>query len=236
VATGLTSLSRQEVTVNILFLLFAYCTMHGLSRARLTGRAVASMLLPLAGAVLLFLAIDILLRKSAEYDQPSRLQGFVYHLYWYLASPLAALNEFVTGADTGYHLGQNMFFPLYKWLCRLGLAPETEMVPYGEMVYIPYAANVYTYMRNFYEDFGIFGVAVVPYALGWAACAIRTRAGTYFPLLNLYLVLLAFIVFSFYNYFLFSNQVYLQVLFGFVFFRYDLSSFHEGRTEQLAAD
>jgi len=32
------------------------------------------------------------------------------------------------------------------------------------------------------------------------------------------------ILFSFYNFFLFSNQNYLQVLFGFVFFRYELEA------------
>jgi hypothetical protein len=30
------------------------------------------------------------------------------------------------------------------------------------------------------------------------------------------------ILFSFYNFFLFSNQVYLQILFGFLFLRYRL--------------
>ena len=40
--------------------------------------------------------------------------------------------------------------------------------------------------------------------------------------LNLYLVLLVLVTFSFYNYYLFSNQIYLQILFGFVFFRYAL--------------
>ena len=45
-----------------------------------------------------------------------------------------------------------------------------------------------------------------------------------FAFLNLYMVLLVLILFSFYNYSLMSNQVYLQVLFGFLFFRYELPS------------
>jgi oligosaccharide repeat unit polymerase len=81
-------------------------------------------------------------------------------------------------------------------------------------------ANVFTYLRNLYEDFGILGVAVIPYLLGWAISAVRERARRHFGFLNLYVVLFVFIFFSFYNYFLISNQVYLQVLFGFVLFRY----------------
>jgi len=79
---------------------------------------------------------------------------------------------------------------------------------------------VYTYLRNFYEDFGVLGVAVGPYVLGWTSAAIREKARRHLQYLNLYLVLLLFILFSFYNYYLSSNQIYLQILFGFVLFRY----------------
>lgn len=253
-ATGLTSVSRYEATVNIVYMVFAYCVVsstrqrqdrrpacsdadrrfsqcphgHTTNGLRLPmppvarGHRVLAVLLPLAATATLFFVIDLLLRKSAEYGRPDRLQGFVYHLFWYLASPLAAFNEFLATFDGRYHLGQYMFFPFYKWLSRFHLAPEADISVFGEFVLIPYAANVYTYLRNFYEDFGMIGVVAAPYALGLAVSALRTRAAAYFPYLNLYLVLLVFILFSFYNFFLFSNQVYLQILFGFLLFRYEL--------------
>jgi len=248
-AIGLTSVSRYEATVNIVYMVFAYCLVRG-ARRRQGQRPVCSdavetqdfaslhntltgtlqirsrlplppvrILLPLAAVAVLFFIIDLLLHKSAEYGRPDRLQGFVYHLFWYLASPLAAFNELLTTFDGRYHLGQYTFFPFYKWLYRFHLVPETDISVFGEFVLIPYAANVYTYLRNFYEDFGMIGVVTAPYVLGLATSALRTRAAGYFPYLNLYLVLLVFILFSFYNFFLFSNQVYLQVLFGFLFFR-----------------
>jgi oligosaccharide repeat unit polymerase len=220
-ATGLTSVSRQEATVNIVYLVFAYCFVRGLDRPR-TERRVLTMLLPLVTVAVLFVLIDLLLRKSAEYDQPDRFQGFLYHLFWYGASPLAAFNEFLTTFDGRHRLGQCMFFPFYKWLYRFHLVAEPDISVFGEFVLVPYLANVYTWLRNFYEDFGMAGVVVGPYVLGWALSALRTRAATYFPYLNLYLVLLVFILFSFYNFFLFSNQVYLQILLGFLFFRYAL--------------
>ena len=53
----------------------------------------ASPLLPSAFALaesLRGVIAQVLLRKSAEYGQANRLQGFAYHFYWYMASPLAA--------------------------------------------------------------------------------------------------------------------------------------------------
>jgi len=120
-----------------------------------------------------------------------------------------------------------MFFPLYKWLCKLHVVPPPNLSIYGEMIFIPHPANAYTYLRNLYEDFGMLGVAVVPFLLGAVTSALRTRACRYFHNLNLYVILLAFILFSFYNYSLFSNQVYLQILFAFIFFRYEFKSIHE---------
>ncbi len=224
---GLTSVSRYEATVNIVYMVFAYCLVRSLDRRPGAGHRILTLLLPLVAVAVLFFLIDLLLRKSADYNQPTHLQGFLYHLFWYLASPLAAFNEFLTTFDGRYHLGQYMFFPFYKWLYRFHLVPETDISVFGEFVLIPYAANVYTYLRNFYEDFGLIGVTVAPYALGLATSALRARAAGYFPYLNLYLVLLVFILFSFYNFFLFSNQVYLQILFGFLFLRYRLPAWDD---------
>jgi oligosaccharide repeat unit polymerase len=221
-AIGLTSVSRYEATVNIAYLVFTYCLVSSLDRRGRAKRRLLRMLLPLATLVVLFFIIDSLLQKSTLYNRTDRLAGFLYHLFWYLASPLAALNELLTTFDGHHHLGQYTFFPLYKWLCRFHLAPEANISIWGEFVFVPYVANTYTWLRNFYEDFGLPGVTVAPYILGWAAAALRTRA-VWFPYLNLYMILLLFILFSFYNYFLFSNQVYLQALFGFLFFRYSLA-------------
>jgi len=230
-AIGIMHLSRYETTSNILSLLFAYCLM------RLQVRSIPEMsdrparhfkfhvsylrfLIPLAAVVLLFAAIDVLLRKSGEYDQPNRLRGLGFHFYWYIASPLAAFNEFVATFTGDFQWGRGTFFPLYKWLCRLHLAREAEVAVYGERALLPYMANVYTYLRPFYEDFGLLGVAIFPYLLGWAIAAIRDRARRCFQFLNLYIVLLLLVVFSFYNYSLVSNQAYLQIAFGLVLFRY----------------
>lgn len=224
-------LSRYEATMNILYLMFAYCLLcspdrsdagipEGLLPAVTRGVSLVRLVIPIAAVVLLFVLIDVVLGKSGAYDQSSRLRGLAFHFFWYIASPLAAFNEFVATFTGDYQWGQNSFFPLYKWLCRFHLVPEAEMTIYGNRAFLPYMANVFTYLRNFYEDFGVLGVAVVPYLLGWATSALRERARRCLSFLNLYVVLLLLVFFSFYSYSLISNQTYLQILFGFVLFRY----------------
>jgi len=230
-ATALTTLSRFEVTVHILYIVFAHCFMHaqgGRGRARQT---LFNLIAPVGAVTLLFVAIELLLKKGDTFAQPDRLRGFLFSLYWYAASPLAAFNEFIAGFDGHYDLGQNMFFPFYKWLCRFHLVPPTDISVYGQMIFIPYPANVYTYLRNLYEDFGVAGVIVTPYALGVLMCLLKAKAARSFPYLNLYLLLLVFLLFSFYNYYLLSTQVYMQILFGFILFRYELTGRYDADTQ-----
>lgn len=222
-AVGLLSLARKEFTINVLFLVLSYMFMHHVYRARKTAEVLRTLLVPMVCLVCLFLLIDLLLQKSQTYERQGRLLGFLFSLYWYIASPLAAFAEFMKDHNHIYLMGQSLFFPLYKWLCRLCFAPVGTAPISVEMLRIPYPANVYSYLRNMYEDFGFIGVAVFPYLLGWGAADMRRRAERFLPFLNIYLVLLVLIIFSFYNYLLVSNQFYVQALFALVFFRFNLT-------------
>jgi oligosaccharide repeat unit polymerase len=220
---GFLNLGRKEVTVNILFVTLSYLFVHRLYRARRTAEILRDLVLPPAALFALFLLIDIVLQKSQTYERESHLSGFLFSLYWYTASPLAAFAEFLKNQNPGHVMGESLFFPFYKWLYRYGLVPEGTFSLLSEKVYVPYGANVYSYLRNMYEDFGLIGVAVVPYVLGALAATLRRWAALSLPYLNLYLVLLMLLIFSFYNYLLVSNQYYLQVLFAFLFLRFRLT-------------
>jgi oligosaccharide repeat unit polymerase len=222
VSIALLSLGRQEVTINVLFLVLSYLSMHRLYHLRRTWEAVRPLAVPLAALVLLFVAIDLLLRKSRTYEREDRLMGFLFSVYWYMASPLAAFAQYLKDAGHTWTGGQSLFFPVYKWLARLHLVPEPTKTVLTEWFYIPYPANVFSYLRDIHEDFGFVGLAVVPYILGSLAAVLRRRAEVFFPYLNLYLALLVLLVFSFYNYLLVSNQFYTQVLFALLFFRFQL--------------
>jgi len=218
----LLNLSRYDMVVSILYLILAYCATGSLAGEK--HRPAWGLLLAVLAVAIMFAVVELLLHKGAQYGQSGRLRGFLFSLYWYLASPIAAFDEFLTNFQGSHDLGQNTFFPFFKWLHRLHLVPAPAISVYGEFVFIPHPANVYTYLRNFYEDFGLLGVTVIPYLLGWLIAAIKAPARRCFPFLNLYVALLAPIAFSFYSYPLVSSQFYLQILFGFVLFRYLLSS------------
>jgi oligosaccharide repeat unit polymerase len=229
IGIAVVNMSRKEVTVNILFLTLSYLFLHQAYRRRTTAEVLRTLFVPLAGVLLLFVLIDVLLSKSHDFGHQSWLRGFLFSLYWYIAAPLAAFAEFLADHDGTYALGRSMFLPLYKWLYRLHLAGGAGLDLYPQKLHIPYAANVYSYLRNVYEDFGVFGVAVVPYVLGWATSAAERGAHVLFGCLNLYLILLALIIFSFYNYLFSSNQYYLQAFFALVFFRYSMTDLDDMR-------
>ncbi len=219
-ATSLMNLSRYDMTVSILWLILAYC-MTGASAPDVEKRrTMRDLLLPAVVVAAIFVVVELLLHKGATYGRADNLRGVLFSFYWYLASPIAALDQFLADFQGDYTLGEKTLFPFFKWLHRLHLIGQPSISVYGEFVYVPFPANVYTYLRAIYEDFGILGVAIVPYLLGGGIAAIRSRARRYFPYLNLYLILLLLILFSFYNYTLISSQVYLQILFGFILFRY----------------
>jgi oligosaccharide repeat unit polymerase len=223
-ATCLMNLSRYDMTISIMSLILAYGVTSASAASGRRRLGARELWLPAVTVVAIFIAVELLLRKSATYHQAGSLRGVLFSFYWYLASPIAALNEFFGSFHGDYSLGQRTFLPFYKWLARLDLVAPPQVSIFGEFLRIPYPANVYTYLRNFYEDFGIWGVILVPYAFGWLLAATQQRARRYFPFLTVYVFLLVPIFFSFYSYPLLSSQFYLQILFGFVFFRYEMGA------------
>ncbi len=222
-AMGMLNLSRKEVVVHLMFLILTYLFVHRVYGRRDMHQVARGLLGPFAIGVVLFVLVDIFLKKSSIYGIGGRLTGSLFSLYWYIASPLAALGEFLANHKGDYLMGQSLFLPIYKWLDRFELVPPTTLVFFNEKVYVPYMANVYSYLRNIYEDFGTLGVAIYPYALGWITAIMQRRAALFLPYLNIYIVLLVLIIFSFYNYLFVSNQFYLQLALPLVFFRFRLT-------------
>jgi oligosaccharide repeat unit polymerase len=228
---GLLSFGRQEVTINILFVALSYLFMHRLYHIRRPRDVVLPLLVPLVALALLFVSIDLLLHKSQTYQREGRLEGFLFSLYWYIASPLAAFAEYLRNTEHTLTLGQSLFFPVYKWLARLHLVPEATKTVLTEWLFIPFPANVYSYLRDIHEDFGFAGLAIVPYVLGSVSAVLRRRAEAFFPCLNLYIALLIFLIFSIYNYLLISSQLYVQALFALLFLRFRLTGLDRFQAE-----
>ena len=220
---GLLSMGRQEVAINVLYVILSYLFLHRLCRLRRPWELVRPLLVPAAILAVLFVSLEVLLNKSQTFHRDGRLTGFLFSLYWYIAAPLAAFAEYLKNAEHTWTMGQSLFFPIYKWLARLHwVAPVTKTV-LTEWVRVPYRTNVYTYLRDIHEDFGFVGLALVPGVLGALSAVLRRRAESFFPYLNLYLVLLVVLIFSCYSYLLVSNQLYAQGIFALLLFRFRLT-------------
>jgi oligosaccharide repeat unit polymerase len=220
--TCMVNLSRYDMTTCALYLILAYGVTASSTGDQTDHRLVRDLLPPVLGVVIIFVAVELLLHKSATYHQTGGLRSHLFPLYWNVASSVAAFNDFLGNFPGVYTLGERTFPPFFKWLHRFHLiAPHSFPLLY-EFIYIPYPVNTYTYLRVFYEDFGLLGVAIVPYVYGGLMAALKDPARRHFQYLNVYILLLVPLMFSWFHYCLQSSQFYLQILFGFVFFRYEI--------------
>jgi oligosaccharide repeat unit polymerase len=232
-ATCMVNLSRYDMTTSIMYLVLAYCMTAASARRQTGRRLVRDLLPPLLGVVIIFVIVELLLHKSAIYHQSGGWRTHVFPFYWNVASSLAAFNDFLGRFHGVPALGERTLPAFFKWFHRFHLiAPHTFPILY-EFIYIPHAVNTYTYLRIFYEDFGLLGVAIVPYAYGVLMAALQEPARRHFQYLNVYILLLVPLLFSWFHYCLQSSQFYLQILFGFVLFRYELPDFSQ--TEDAAS-
>lgn len=224
-ATCLMNLSRYDLTTSVLYLVLSYAMTPSCARGTTDRRPMRDLWPAAISIVIIFAAVELLLHKSATYGRAGGLRGLLFSFYWYLASPLAAFNDFLAHFQGDYTLGEHTLAPFFKWLHRFHLIPPHRFLISGEFICIPYPVNVYTYLRSFYEDFGLVGVAVVPYVFGALLAALRDPARRHFPYLNVYILVLVPLMFSFFHFWLLSSMFYLQIVAGFLLFRFDLPDF-----------
>jgi oligosaccharide repeat unit polymerase len=223
--TCIVDLSRYDMTTWVLYLVLAYGVTAPPTKDRIGHRPLRHLAAPALGVVLIFVVVELLLHKSATYHQTGGWRTHLFPFYWYMSSSVAAFNDFLGNFQGVHTLGERTFPAFFKWLHRFGLIGPHSLPFLHESIHIPYGVNTYTYLRAFYEDFGLLGVAVVPYVYGGLMAALQAPARRYFPYLNVYILLLVPLLFSWFHYCLQSSQFYLQILFGFLLFRYDLPDF-----------
>jgi oligosaccharide repeat unit polymerase len=112
-------------------------------------------------------------REILGYPLPSSVLSYQNRL----VAPLVALDEAIRD-DSGMRLwGVATFYPFSRVLNRLILVigalvgeHDIEGLPVVDYTYdfrlVPTAANTFTYLRYFYEDFGLLGILISPYLLG----------------------------------------------------------------------
>lgn len=113
-------------------------------------------------------------------------------LYMYLSVHIGVFNAYWKADKEHSFPGSNTFAPLFRILARFDIADD---VPYFQKFYnIPLSANTGTYLRELHADFGIIGILIVPYLLGffctflWLRIKHRARLTSIALLTHLYVI------------------------------------------------
>lgn len=102
----------------------------------------------------------------AYYKGTSNLWGSFLHLYTYATGPLAAFGNYITEFNGVHTYGQAQLLPIFNLLYRLtgGAIPKYTVL--YEFTSVPFETNIYTYLREAFDDFGYFGIILTPLYLG----------------------------------------------------------------------
>jgi len=128
--------------------------------------------------VISFAGIGILLLKAIKFtryiDPEDIVESQLYMIYFYLTSPIAALNRLLMEYPDSLEWGRNIFAPVLRLVRYLYRDIEAPPV-FQEFVKTPFRSNVYTYIRIAYKDFGFIGLATVPLIMGAIISTIWAR-------------------------------------------------------------
>lgn len=86
-------------------------------------------------------------------------------VYFYLSSHIGVLNQYLIEDNEKALFGENTFRGVYYLLAKLKIVEEPAFFQHG--YFIPYWSNTGTYIREIHADFGILGVLLMPYLLGF---------------------------------------------------------------------
>jgi len=131
----------------------------------------------------------------------------------YIVADVVALDKFLQRTDT-YLYGLSMFRSFVKWFIRIGVYDASL----GLTIYNDFARvnsktilNTYTYIRPFYEDFGLYGLLIFNFLFGAIGSFSFHSVLKKFSFLKLYIASLFFFGYflSFFNFTLLNMTMYI---------------------------
>ncbi len=93
----------------------------------------------------------------------AKLEGGAFispSIYFYAASQVGVLNQFLEADKERWSFGSNTFFTIYSALAKFDLVDKPRI--YQQGYFIPNWSNTGTYLREVYSDFGFVGIFLVP--------------------------------------------------------------------------
>ena len=136
-------------------------------------------------SVMFFVAKNV----AVEHNTSATLALLRDHIFEYVAGPLAAFDKVVHGEGAGYNHTLSSFYRFSNQF--LGTAfPLPPVI--DEYVFVPFPTNVYTVLKFFYLDFGMWGLFGVMFGIGLIQTYIYYRAVDRDPL---YIVFYAVLIY-----------------------------------------
>lgn len=172
----LMSFSRMNTIFHIIIYFSSFC-LRLTKMKRIERRKYLRIIISSAIIVVIVLVVPKLFRNHGDYstdtywkysyiDNINPITGSFLHLFTYATGPIVAFSEFVTNFKGDFLFGQASFLPIYNLLARVLPFVKTDFSILYKSVYVPFPINIFTFLREAYTDFGIFGVMGVPIIWG----------------------------------------------------------------------
>jgi len=171
---GVLSASRWNILfAAVLFLLSLFLTPKS-KPVRLSNSQKALLFVAcLSGILLITLTrtdlANSLTEQSGSLDKISELIPVAPSLYFYFSGPPVGFGEYLRDSrrESSSSWGRYTFASFYRFLSKFGLSTR---VPFHQEFYsTPEPINTCTYLRELHSDFGVPGIFVFPFALGFVA-------------------------------------------------------------------
>ncbi len=127
------------------------------------------------------------------YGQTGKIIEYIgQNLYSYMVGHIVMLDWYLM-EDVDLYYGTSLLKNLFKWFNLIGIYDNPKTIPY---MFWPYEfirskyimMNTFTYIRIFYEDFGIGGLLVMSFLLGVAAYKLVVHYLKRFSLVKLFIL------------------------------------------------
>lgn len=136
---------------------------------------------------LLFVRLDLGAENKEEWGEIKVGELVLRNLHSYLVGNIVNFDNFIHRASK-YYYGSSLFRNLFKWFARIGLYEEANVIGTGyEFSDVGFISlNTYSYMRIFYEDYGVFGLIGLSFMWGVGTCWVVAWYLKKFSLYRLY--------------------------------------------------
>lgn len=111
-------------------------------------------------------------------------------IYFYLSSQVATLSEYLEYDNENHLPAEYLLLPIYRVLGNFDIVEKPNFNSKGYRV--PVWTNTATYLRNFHSDFGILGLLIGPFIIGFLSSYFWIRLFYYKEII--YIIYLTFIM------------------------------------------